>query len=239
MRSEDPEVIQLELKYCERCGALWLRLRGAQQVFCAPCELEVMDLPAPRNIISRPRLPGNHKIEVKNQCPTTLSGNAFQLAGPPRSCRTAAKMGPDLEGRGHDPDLWLYRDRTLGLLRRYQRLSVQSGRLPSLLSRELFRTRVTSYRTTTLEDTVIFVHDVARGRGETRFVRQPPYRHDCVPRLHPRRNSAPVGLPAAYGRTTLPGSGGPVVGDFSAGRAADPVSGHERGGKRKVSRGQE
>jgi hypothetical protein len=98
-----------------------------------------------------------------NQCPTTLSSNAFQLAGPPRSCRTAAKMGPDLEGRGHDPDLWLYRDRTLGLLRRYQRLSVQSGRLPSLLGRELFRTRVTSYRTTTLEDTVIFVHDVARG----------------------------------------------------------------------------
>lgn len=67
MRSEDPEVIQLQLKYCERCGALWLRLRGAQQVFCAPCELEVMDLPAPRNIISRPRLPGNHKIEVKAQ----------------------------------------------------------------------------------------------------------------------------------------------------------------------------
>ena len=30
MKSEDPEVIQLELKYCERCGALWLRMqRGA------------------------------------------------------------------------------------------------------------------------------------------------------------------------------------------------------------------
>ena len=27
MKIEDPEVIQLELKYCERCGALWLRLR--------------------------------------------------------------------------------------------------------------------------------------------------------------------------------------------------------------------
>jgi hypothetical protein len=49
------------------------------------------------------------------------------------------------------------------LLKRYLRLSVQSGRLPSLLGRELFRTRVTSYRTTTLEDTVIFVHDMARG----------------------------------------------------------------------------
>jgi hypothetical protein len=28
MKIEDPEVIQLELKYCERCGALRLGLRG-------------------------------------------------------------------------------------------------------------------------------------------------------------------------------------------------------------------
>jgi hypothetical protein len=76
MRSEDPEVIQLELKYCERCGALWLRLRGAQQVFCAACEVEVMDLPAPRCTPSRPRLPGNHKIEARRQAaaPTVLCG---------------------------------------------------------------------------------------------------------------------------------------------------------------------
>ncbi len=35
MEVEDPEVTQLELKYCERCGALWLRLRGVQDVYCA------------------------------------------------------------------------------------------------------------------------------------------------------------------------------------------------------------
>ncbi len=64
---------------------------------------------------------------------------------------------------GSDPDLWLYRERTLGLLRPYYRLSVEVGRLPSLLGREFFRTRVTSYRTGTFEDAVIFVHDVARG----------------------------------------------------------------------------
>lgn len=29
--------IQLELKYCERCGGLWLRPRGADIVFCACC----------------------------------------------------------------------------------------------------------------------------------------------------------------------------------------------------------
>src|SRR5436305_13986039 len=64
---------------------------------------------------------------------------------------------------GRDPDLWLYRERTLGMLRRYQRLSVEVGRLPSLLGREFFRTRVTSYHAGTFEDAVIFVHDVARG----------------------------------------------------------------------------
>jgi len=59
-------------------------------------------------------------------------------------------------------DLWLYRERTVGMLRRYMRLSVEVGRLPSLLGREFFRTRVTSYSASTFEDTVIFVHDVDR-----------------------------------------------------------------------------
>ena len=67
MKIEDPEVIQLELKYCERCGALWLRLKGAQEICCAPCDLEMLDLPSPRRVTTRPRLPGNHKIEIKAQ----------------------------------------------------------------------------------------------------------------------------------------------------------------------------
>jgi hypothetical protein len=61
-----------------------------------------------------------------------------------------------------DPDLRLYRKRTIGILRRYMRLSIEVGRLPSLLGREFFRTRVTSYRASTFEDAVIFVHDVER-----------------------------------------------------------------------------
>jgi len=61
-----------------------------------------------------------------------------------------------------DPDLWLYRERTRALLKRYLRLSVEVGRLPSLLGREFFRARVTAYEVTTFEDSVIFVHDVER-----------------------------------------------------------------------------
>ncbi len=62
----------------------------------------------------------------------------------------------------HAPDLWLYRQHTIALLRRYFRLSVELGRLPSLLGREFFRAHVSSYRMSSFEDGVIFAHDVER-----------------------------------------------------------------------------
>jgi len=55
-----------------------------------------------------------------------------------------------------------YRERTMALLRRYARASVEVGRLPSLLGREFFRTRVTSYRMVNFEDVVIFVADMEK-----------------------------------------------------------------------------
>ena len=61
-----------------------------------------------------------------------------------------------------DPDLAIYRQRTMQFLRRYFRMSMEVGRVPSLLGREVFRTRVTSYRMGTFEDAVIFVYDVER-----------------------------------------------------------------------------
>jgi hypothetical protein len=60
----------------------------------------------------------------------------------------------------HDVELWPYRRRTIALLRRYARASVEVGRLPSLLGREFFRTRVTSYTMGNFEDVVIFVTDM-------------------------------------------------------------------------------
>jgi hypothetical protein len=60
----------------------------------------------------------------------------------------------------HDVELWPYRRRTIALLRRYARASVEVGRLPSLLGREFFRTRVTSYTMRNFEDVVIFVTDM-------------------------------------------------------------------------------
>src|SRR5579872_4845068 len=47
-------------------------------------------------------------------------------------------ISENTQGAGVNPDLWLYRDRTVALLRRYMRLSIEVGRMPSLLGREFF-----------------------------------------------------------------------------------------------------
>ena len=52
---EGPEV-QVELKYCERCGGLWLRPRGASGVYCASCNLRLAARPDPgRAPLRKPR----------------------------------------------------------------------------------------------------------------------------------------------------------------------------------------
>ena len=59
-----------------------------------------------------------------------------------------------------DRERRIYRARTVTMLRRYMRYSIETGRLPSLLGREFFQTQVTSYTVVTFEDRVIFVHDM-------------------------------------------------------------------------------
>jgi Sigma-70, region 4 len=60
------------------------------------------------------------------------------------------------------PELSIYRKTTEGVLRKFFRMSLELGHLPSLLGRQFFRTHVTSYTTYTFEDAVIFTHDVER-----------------------------------------------------------------------------
>jgi AraC-like DNA-binding protein len=67
----------------------------------------------------------------------------------------------------NDDGSWIMTDMrrqyTLLLLRRYFRMSIDMGRLPSLLGRnEFFRAKVSSYKASTFEDAVIFVHDMER-----------------------------------------------------------------------------
>jgi hypothetical protein len=80
--------------------------------------------------------------------------------------------------RERNPDLWMYRGRTVALLRRYMRLSLETGRLPSVIGREFFRAKITAYKATTFEDRVIFVHDV-----ENCLERLAPFDQQIIARL--------------------------------------------------------
>jgi len=37
MEKQEKKLLELELKYCELCGTLWLRLLGSEVVVCAAC----------------------------------------------------------------------------------------------------------------------------------------------------------------------------------------------------------
>jgi len=60
METRQWEVVQLELKYCERCGGLWLRRRGADVVCCASCLAESPEFRILHKSRRRPTLPVNH-----------------------------------------------------------------------------------------------------------------------------------------------------------------------------------
>src|SRR5579863_1394949 len=77
-----------------------------------------------------------------------------------------------------DRERRIYRGRTVQMLRRYLRYSIETGRLPSLLGGEFFRAKVTTYAVVTFEDRVIFVHDMEKCLGKLDgFSRQLIARH--------------------------------------------------------------
>jgi hypothetical protein len=44
-RSGCANELRFELKYCERCGGLWLRPAGGGQIYCVACWREMGELP--------------------------------------------------------------------------------------------------------------------------------------------------------------------------------------------------
>jgi DNA-directed RNA polymerase specialized sigma24 family protein len=95
------------------------------------------------------------------------------------------------EDPNRDPDLWLYRRKTTGLLRRYVQWAPEAGRVPSLLGRELFTSKISTYTATTFEERVVFLHDVELCLGRlqefdrqivTRIVLQ-EYDHEAAARI--------------------------------------------------------
>jgi hypothetical protein len=57
-RESSPEnELQFELKYCERCGGLWLRPVGGGQIYCVACGRAMGELPPASHKARAPRVP--------------------------------------------------------------------------------------------------------------------------------------------------------------------------------------
>jgi len=64
----DKRGVGVELKYCEHCGGLWVRERGAGVVYCERCQPKVEDLAVRKKRGRRPSLPVRRSAVVDSQC---------------------------------------------------------------------------------------------------------------------------------------------------------------------------
>ena len=51
---------KMELKYCERCGGLWIRPLGGEEVYCGKCAKAIEELPP----VKRKAAPGDKKSSL-------------------------------------------------------------------------------------------------------------------------------------------------------------------------------
>ena len=70
MEIDTIEVVQLELKYCERCGVLWMRLCGDDEVYCALCRPLLSQSPLARCL----RCTWNSDAERQRVCDVSVIG---------------------------------------------------------------------------------------------------------------------------------------------------------------------
>jgi len=53
---ESANETRFELKYCERCGGLWLRPVSGEQVYCVVCARQMAELPPGSRDVGRARM---------------------------------------------------------------------------------------------------------------------------------------------------------------------------------------
>ncbi len=134
-------------------------------------EIDVRGLPAHQFPAKAPDVAANPSTASPSTANQGSSNQNAPLADEDLHSWTREEFDQDRQRR-------VYRSRAVSMLRRYMRYSLETGRLPSLLGREFFRSTVTKYRVTTFEDRVIFVHDmeICLGRLDE-FSRQLIARH--------------------------------------------------------------
>lgn len=68
----------------------------------------------------------------------------------------------EADEQAYRSELFQYRYETVAMLQKYLTVSLDLGRLPSVLGGEMFRAKVTGYRVNSFEDLVVFVIDMQR-----------------------------------------------------------------------------
>jgi len=75
---------RVELKYCERCGGLWLRAAGMAIAYCPPCSREIAELPPRISPVRRRPTPlktePSHAIDAAFSQTATSSAWSGRLA---------------------------------------------------------------------------------------------------------------------------------------------------------------
>lgn len=66
---KENDAAQVELKYCEHCGSLWLRPSGTELVYCESCLPKVAELPPAKKTPGRVQLPVARRAVVERYNP--------------------------------------------------------------------------------------------------------------------------------------------------------------------------
>src|SRR4051794_8543908 len=81
-RKNSGSEIGVELKYCEHCGGLWVRERGAGAVYCEKCQPKVEDLAISRKRGRGAQLPAGPQAAVEEYRVEELDEDlAFEAMG--------------------------------------------------------------------------------------------------------------------------------------------------------------
>ena len=122
-----------------------------------------------KKAVSGLRLVHSSRKVVSSEVREATTGRPVRV---PRIWAVAAPVQAAVEAPAAKPEpkaeLAFYRKYSEALLRRYQRVSVEVGRVPSVMGREMFRGNASHYAMTTFEDGIVFCIDVERCMAKLR-----------------------------------------------------------------------
>jgi hypothetical protein len=103
-----------------------------------------------------------HQFPQQVRAEQVLTGNVDSVGAGAQKLSEILREYEEIKDEEERRRRRIYRSRTISMLRRYLKFSIETGRLPSLLGQEFFRANVTTYSVVTFEDRVIFVHDMEK-----------------------------------------------------------------------------